>query len=193
MFELLRTIANEQALAENWKDVVRGVETRTGDARVTLDAMDVDDPDFQEWLSSHGVIMTRAETPDEYHFAGRKEVLEKMIDKFWEGGDEDYLKTLIEEELLVEAVGRKPVRIWRRRGKKLKKVFRCIIGRRKGKAVSSLKTCAKPRKPAALRQKLRVSAKRTRAIRKVKSRISRRQAVHKRLRRLNAAIRGKRI
>lgn len=80
------------------------------------------------------------------------------------------------------------VRAFVRRGKTIKKLYRCTAGPRKGRAVSDPAKCFAPRKPAKLRSKLRASAIRTAALRKVKSKIGRRKAIHFKLVRLNKTL-----
>lgn len=77
------------------------------------------------------------------------------------------------------------IRAFVRRGKTIKKVYRCTAGPRKGRAVSNPAQCFAPKKPAKLRSKMRANAIRTATKRKVKSKIARRKAIHFKLIRLN--------
>ena len=80
------------------------------------------------------------------------------------------------------------VRAFVRRGKTIKKLYRCTAGPRKGRVVSEPSKCFARKKPAVLRNKLRKSAIRTAAKRKIKSKIARRKAIHFRLQRLNRTL-----
>jgi hypothetical protein len=91
-------------------------------------------------------------------------------------------------ELLLELANR----IFVKRGNKIKKVFKCPAGFRKGKAVSSLATCFAPRQKASTRIKHSIAARKKSAARVNKTKISNRKAIHFRLKRLNKALRGRR-
>lgn len=80
-------------------------------------------------------------------------------------------------------------RRWKRKGNKLVKAFRCPFGFRKGRTVSNMKTCIAKKKPAKMRNKLRVSNIRNKAKRVQKTRIANKKAIHFRLIRLNKALR----
>lgn len=80
------------------------------------------------------------------------------------------------------------IRAFVRRGKTIKKLYRCTAGPRAGRAVSDPAKCFARKKPAALRNKLRKAAIRTAAKRKIKSRIARKKAIHFRLVRLNKTL-----
>ncbi len=83
-------------------------------------------------------------------------------------------------------------RIYARRSGKLKKVYRCPSGFRKGRAVSDPGVCFAPRKRASTRMKLSISARKKSKIRAMKTRITNRKATHFRLKRLNNMLRGRR-
>lgn len=80
------------------------------------------------------------------------------------------------------------VRAFVRHGKTIKKLFRCTAGPRNGRVVSEPIKCFARKKPVDLRNKLRKSAIRTAVKRKIKSKISRRKAIHFRLLRLNKTL-----
>jgi hypothetical protein len=83
------------------------------------------------------------------------------------------------------------IRAFVRRGKTIKKVYRCTVGIRKGRAVSDPAQCFAPKKSASLRSKLRASAIRNSTKRKIKSKIARKKAIHFRLIRLNKTIKSR--
>jgi len=83
-------------------------------------------------------------------------------------------------------------RVYVRRGKTIKKVYRCPSGFRKGRAVSSPGMCFAPRKSATIRNKMAIAARKKSAIRAQKTRVSNRKAIHFKLKRLNNILRGRR-
>lgn len=83
-------------------------------------------------------------------------------------------------------------RAYKRVGKKIKRGWRVTSGFRKGRVVSNPKTAFKPRAKAKTRMKLRVAAKRKKIVRLLKSRITRRKSVSKRLRMMNKRLSGRR-
>ncbi len=83
-------------------------------------------------------------------------------------------------------------RIFVKRGNKIKKVFKCPAGFRKGKSVSSLSVCFAPREKASTRMKHAIAARKKAAARAQKTKVANRKAIHFRLKRLNQALRGRR-
>ena len=83
-------------------------------------------------------------------------------------------------------------RVYVRRGKTIKKVYRCPSGFRKGRAVSNPGMCFAPRKSAATRNKMAIAARKKSAIRAQKTRVANRKAIHFKLQRLNKLLRGRR-
>lgn len=83
-------------------------------------------------------------------------------------------------------------RVFVRRAGKIKKFFKCPVGFRKGKAVSSLSACFAPRQKASTRAKHSIAAKKKSASRAQKSKIANKKAIHFRLKRMNQALRGRR-
>ena len=83
-------------------------------------------------------------------------------------------------------------RVYVRRGGKLKRVYRCPSGFRKGQAVANPATSFAPRKRASTRNKIAIASRRKSAIRVTKSRITNRKASHFRLKKLNNMLRGRR-
>jgi hypothetical protein len=82
-------------------------------------------------------------------------------------------------------------RAFRRQGKKIKRGWRVTSGFRKGRVVASPKSAFKPRAKARTRMKLKVAAKRKKIVRLLKSRITRRKPLSKRLRAMNKRLSGK--
>lgn len=82
-------------------------------------------------------------------------------------------------------------RVYTRRGNKIKRVFRCPSGFRKGRKVANISTCFAKRKSPMLRNKMRISNKRTKVKRLLKTRIANKKAIHFRLIRLNKALRSR--
>lgn len=80
---------------------------------------------------------------------------------------------------------------FRRAGKKIKRGWRVTSGFRKGRVVSSPKAAFKPRAKAKTRMKLRVAAKRKKIVRIMKSKITRRKPLSKRLVKMNKRASGK--
>ena len=83
-------------------------------------------------------------------------------------------------------------RVYVRRGKTIKKVFRCPSGFRKGRAVSNPGMCFAPRKKASTRVKMANAARRKSAVRAMKARVANKKAIHFRLKRMNQMLRGRR-
>lgn len=82
-------------------------------------------------------------------------------------------------------------RAFRRQGKKIKRGWRVTSGFRKGRVVASPKSAFKPRAKAKTRMKLKVAAKRKKIVRLLKSKITRRKPLSKRLRMMNKRVSGK--
>lgn len=80
-------------------------------------------------------------------------------------------------------------RAYRRVGKKIKRGFRVTSGFRKGRVLSSAKAAYRPRKKASTRSKLRIAAKRKRAVRLLKGKMTRRKPTSIRLARMNKILR----
>jgi hypothetical protein len=80
---------------------------------------------------------------------------------------------------------------FRRVGKKIKRGWRVTSGFRKGRVVSSPKAAFKPRAKAKTRMKLKIAAKRKKIVRIMKSKITRRKPLSKRLVNMNKRAAGK--
>lgn len=76
-------------------------------------------------------------------------------------------------------------RIFVRKANAIKRAIRCGSGKRKGKAVTNLRSCFK-RKNIKLSRKARQIAIKTKLRRKIKTKISLRRPIHARLVRLNS-------
>ena len=83
-------------------------------------------------------------------------------------------------------------RVYVRRGKTIRKVFRCPSGFRKGRAVSNPSVCFAPRKKASTRVKIANAARRKAGVRMMKTRVANKKAIHFRLKRMNNQLRGRR-
>lgn len=79
---------------------------------------------------------------------------------------------------------------YKRSGGKIVKAFRCTSGRRKGKLVSNITDCFK-RKNIKLSRKAKISARKTKAIRTRKSKITKKKAASKAVQRLNKRLKRK--
>lgn len=82
-------------------------------------------------------------------------------------------------------------RAFRRSGKKIKRGWRVTSGFRKGRVVANPKSAFKPRAKAKTRMKLKIASRKKRIIRLLKSKITRRKPISKRLKAMNKRLSGK--
>lgn len=90
-------------------------------------------------------------------------------------------------EVLSEAT----VRAFKRYGNKIKKKYRCLSGRKKGKLVGTPSDCSKRKDPKKVRLGRKVMRSKKGVI-KTKTRIAKRKAISKLLSRRNKTLRGRR-
>ena len=87
-------------------------------------------------------------------------------------------------EVIEEATGGASVQAWRRTGGKVKRQFRCTMGEKKGRLVANPKTCIQRKNPKRMLVGKKV-AQAKKGIRLRKSAITRGQAQHKMMRKMN--------
>lgn len=96
-----------------------------------------------------------------------------------------YEEVLFDEsgEIIEEAA----VKAFQRKNKKLTRKFRCLTGAKKGKIVSTAAACSQRKDPKKVRQG-KASARRTKGIRILKTRISKRSSQSKLVTKLNKRL-----
>lgn len=92
--------------------------------------------------------------------------------------------TIDSEDELKEGVKR----AFRRSGGKIKRGFRVTSGFRRGRVVANIKNAYKPRAKASTRMKLKIASRKKKIIRLLKSRITRRRPLSKRLVAMNKRV-----
>jgi len=100
----------------------------------------------------------------------------------------EYMEVFVDpdtNEILSEAA----VRQFKLKNKKIKRMYRCTSGPKKGRPVSDPKQCMQRKDPAKVRQGQK-NMRRGKAVRKRKAKITRKSAISRNTRRLNKSLKG---
>jgi hypothetical protein len=111
-------------------------------------------------------------------------------DDLWPDREEEceYMEVFVDpatNEILSEAA----VRQFKLKNKKIKRMYRCTSGPKKGRPVSDPKQCMQRKDPAKVRQGKK-NMRRGKAVRKRKAKITRKSAISRNARRLNKSLKG---
>lgn len=120
----------------------------------------------------------------------KKDFEEGVCEKCRKEEECEYMEVFVDpatNKILTEAA----VRMFKRKGKEIKRMYRCTTGPKKGKPVSDPKLCATRKDPKKVRHGRKV-ARTKKGIRVRKSKIAKRTAMSKMVSRMNQRLKGAR-